>query len=92
MDALIELSEPARARIKAKEAKAAEWLDIVRRACEDDIATARHLWGSYLDLHQDTLREAIDKARRTLDEAAIICARYSSVPTQLSTPSRCTIS
>jgi hypothetical protein len=76
MEPLIELSEAAKARIKTKEAKAAEQLDIVRRACDGDIANAHRTWGGYIDIHRDDLQNAIDEADRILEEAATICARF----------------
>lgn len=76
MDPLIELPEPAKARIKPKEAKAAEQFDLVRRACADDEAVARRTWGGYFDLHTDDLQDAIERARRPLTEASGICAQF----------------
>jgi hypothetical protein len=76
MDPLIELTDAAKARIKTKEAKAAEQHDIVRRACEADVARAHEMWGGYFDLHQSELRDAFDQARLTLEEAASLCGQY----------------
>src|SRR5580698_4896749 len=76
MDPLIELPEPAKARIKAREAEAAEQFTRVVRACEGDVVTARRLWGGYIDLHQDELRYAVEQARACIEEAKLLSAQY----------------
>jgi hypothetical protein len=76
MDPLIELPEPAKARIKARQAEADEQLDRIVRACHGDVATAQRLWGGYIELHQDDLRFAFEQARAHIEEGKLLCAQY----------------
>jgi hypothetical protein len=76
MNPLIELPEPAKARIKAREAEAEDQLDRVKGACEQDVANARSQWGGNIDLRQEKLRDAVAQAHARIDEAKILSAQY----------------
>jgi hypothetical protein len=75
-DPLIELSEPAKARIKAREGEAAAQLSLVIQACAGDITKARRDFGGYFDLHHDHLLGAVEQARAYVDKAKLLCAQY----------------
>jgi hypothetical protein len=55
MEPLIELSKPAKDRINAREAEAAEMLDRVRRACGKDVAGVRRQSSPFADVRQEDL-------------------------------------
>lgn len=76
MEPLIPLPEPAKARIRTREAQAAAELDNVRRACESDLSNAQSTWGGYFELFRDNLRFVVDQTRQTMQEAERVCAQY----------------
>ena len=76
MDPLVELPKPALARIKAREAEAAEFSEECRRAAEGDWARAGRFWGGYIDLYKDNLREALEEARANLNDGALFASQY----------------
>jgi hypothetical protein len=76
MDPLLELPEPVKARIKAREAEAEDQFNRVKEACEQDMANARSQWGGYFDLHREQLTDAIEEARACIEAAVGISAQY----------------
>lgn len=75
MEPLIDLPDPAKARIKAAEAKAAQQDSFVRQAFERDVANAYQMSGGYFDLHQEELQATIDEARAGIEESSLIRAQ-----------------
>jgi hypothetical protein len=75
VEPLIAVSDAARARIRAKEAKADEKYWSVRRALEGDVVRANLTWGGYFDLHEDNLQEALREAKEGFDETDRLCAQ-----------------
>jgi hypothetical protein len=76
MDPLMELPEPAKTRIRAREAEAEEHFNRVLRACEGDEANARRRWSGDVNLHQDELRDAVEQARARIEEAKLLSAQH----------------
>jgi hypothetical protein len=75
MDPLIELPEPAKARIKAKVAQAEEDSESVRRAIRHDLLVAERDWGGYFDLHSTELDNARWEACDQFDQERSVSAQ-----------------
>jgi hypothetical protein len=55
--------------------KANEQYAVVRKASENDVERAHAEWGGYIDLFQEQLHDAVERARATIDEAGLLCAQ-----------------
>jgi hypothetical protein len=76
VEPLIELPEPARARIRDGETKAQEGFQRTQVACEQDALEAHRRWGGYLDLNQDNLRYEIQQAQACLQQGIELFAQF----------------
>lgn len=73
---LIELPEPAKARIKSKVAQAEAESELVRRAIEREWQITERDWGGYFGLHRELLEEAGSEARDQFDQERSVSAQW----------------
>jgi hypothetical protein len=76
MEPLIELSEPARARIKAKEAELEKQRYLAHRAIENDLEVTHQNFGGYYTLFKDLLRDEAAKADSNFNVVDVISAHW----------------